>query len=81
MYINPLEHVFPCCIGDPSLNMRDLKKKSFAKIWNGYEYRALRRRMFEQRLTDYCSHCKFYSLFPDDRAFDLRNLFEPPSVT
>lgn len=75
IYIDPFEQVYPCCIGDPSLIMGDLKTQSFAEVWNGPKYRKLRRKMFDQKLSGYCANCKLYAPIPDDAAFDLREIY------
>jgi len=47
--------VFACCgTIEP---MGDLAGRSFEQVWNGDEYRALRRRLSKGRFPDFCRHC------------------------
>jgi len=43
MYLQQDGSVFPCCNADPTLPIGELRRSALREIWNGPEYRALRR--------------------------------------
>jgi radical SAM protein with 4Fe4S-binding SPASM domain len=58
-YISSDGHVIPCCVrADPSiLNFGNILETPFKQIWNGAEYRELRKSIRDNRILDYCRDC------------------------
>lgn len=48
--------VRPCCMGQAGV-MGNLKKQSFAEIWNGEKFQELRRTIHTKNPPDYCRTC------------------------
>ena len=56
--INPDGFVYPCCVAPAQLKMGNIKRHSFAEIWNGRKYRNFRRAMFKRSYPKPCRNCK-----------------------
>lgn len=68
-YFNSGGTVFPCCM--MSEPMGNLKKQSWQEIWNGANYRNLRRTAHSWNPTEVCRTCHLYTGINggDDKAY------------
>ncbi len=59
LYITADGYVQPCCrVSDPSVvTMGNIYKNSFESIWNGKEYRELRKQLSESDIPSMCKMC------------------------
>lgn len=57
VHINTDGKIKPCCIYPEEATMGDLTEQSFREIWNGPEYRRLRRTVNTPQMPDYCKRC------------------------
>lgn len=64
--IEPNGDVFPCCRAPRELRMGNVHEKPLAEIWNGDEYRAFRRSMFD---GDYPAPCRSCDVLVANPAF------------
>ena len=55
--ISPDGTVFPCCRAPKQLMMGNVNEESIEEIWNGENYRALRRQMFSGNYPEPCANC------------------------
>jgi radical SAM protein with 4Fe4S-binding SPASM domain len=68
--VDPDGTVFPCCRAPEELKMGNVNQSSLAEIWNGPEYRELRRRMQSGDLHECCRNCTVLVGNPHYRAPD-----------
>ena len=58
-YVSADGYIIPCCVrADPQLlNFGNILETPFRKIWNGPEYRNLRKSIKSNKVWDYCKDC------------------------
>jgi radical SAM protein with 4Fe4S-binding SPASM domain len=63
--IDPDGSVFPCCRAPKELLMGNVKQQPFDSIWNGKEYRQLRKEFFTDKLRKCCRTCPLLGLYAE----------------
>lgn len=53
----PDGRAYPCCLGEDSYPVGNLKQQSMEQIWNGSELREMRRNMLEDKPCKQCTRC------------------------
>jgi radical SAM protein with 4Fe4S-binding SPASM domain len=57
IYANPDGSVLPCSIGDHHLHIGNVQSQTIQEVWNGEEYRMMRKKMLAGEKCDECSAC------------------------
>jgi sulfatase maturation enzyme AslB (radical SAM superfamily) len=53
----PTGEAYPCCLGEGAHPIGNLKKETIAEIWNGADYREMRRNMMTDQPSKQCVRC------------------------
>jgi MoaA/NifB/PqqE/SkfB family radical SAM enzyme len=68
-FVTPDEKVMPCCTADNDIPFGDLKKNSVIEIWNGDNYRQLRKDMINGVWNKACAACEKHEHSDDAHSF------------
>jgi radical SAM protein with 4Fe4S-binding SPASM domain len=57
IYANPDGSVLPCSVGDHHIHLGNIQSQSINEVWNGEEYRTMRKNMLAGEKCAECSAC------------------------